>query len=144
MPVVPSARLQTSGGRIASASAPPQTAGVYTRAKREMNASERDLCELESSTSSRILETVDSPNSFVVRILSTPVRSMQPLMISSPSATSRGRLSPVRALVSSAAVPETTTPSSGIFSPGWTTMTLPTATSSGSTCSRDPSRSMFA
>ena len=31
-------------------------------------------------------------------------------------------------------VPSTTTPSSGTFSPGWTTMMLPTATTSGSTC----------
>ena len=38
-------------------------------------------------------------NSFVVRIFRTPLRLMQPLMISSPSLTSRGRLSPVSALV---------------------------------------------
>ena len=64
-----------------------------------MNASERDLRELAFSTRSRIFETVDSPKAFVVRIFSTPLILMQPLMISSPSATSRGRLSPVRALV---------------------------------------------
>ena len=62
-----------------------------------MNASERDLRELAFSTRSRILETVDSPNSFVVRIFRTPFKLMQPLMISSPSLTSRGRLSPVSA-----------------------------------------------
>ena len=38
----------------------------------------------DSSTSSRIFETVDSPKFFVVRIFSTPDMSMQPLMTSSP------------------------------------------------------------
>ena len=109
-----------------------------------MNASDRDLRELAFSTRSRILETVDSPNSFVVRTFSTPFMSMQPLMISSPSFTSRGRLSPVSALVFRLALPLTTTPSSGTFSPGCTTMTLPTATSSGSTCSSFPSCSILA
>ena len=132
-----------------STSAAPHTDGVYTFAKREMNASERDLRELAFSTRSRILETVDSPNSFVVRIFSTPffICHAQPeraLMISSPVFTSRGRLSPVSALVLRLASPSTTTPSSGTFSPGCTTITLPTATSSGSTCSSLPSVSMFA
>ena len=85
-----------------------------------MNASDRDLRELAFSTRSRILETVDSPNSFVVRTFSTPFMSMQPLMISSPSFTSRGRLSPVSALVFRLALPLTMTPSSGTFSPGCT------------------------
>ena len=66
-----------------------------------MNSSDRDLRELAFSTSSRIFETVDSPNSFVVRMCSTPVRLMQPLMISSPASQDRGMLSPVRAAVSS-------------------------------------------
>ena len=127
-----------------STSAAPHTDGVYTFAKREMNASERDLRELAFSTRSRILETVDSPNSFVVRIFSTPFMLMQPLMISSPVFTSRGRLSPVSALVLRLASPSTMMPSSGTFSPGCTTITLPTATSSGSTCSSLPSVSMFA
>ena len=109
-----------------------------------MKSSERDLRELEFSTSSRILETVDSPNSFVVRIFKTPVMLMQPLMISSLVFASRGRLSPVSALVLSVDVPSMITPSSGTFSPGCTTMTEPTVTSSGSTFSSLPSTSMFA
>ena len=99
-----------------------------------MNVSERDLRELAFSTRSRIFDTVDSPKAFVVRIFSTPDRSMQPLTISSPTFTSRGRLSPVSALVLRLAAPSTITPSSGTFSPGWTTMMLPTSTSSGLTC----------
>ena len=55
-----------------------------------------------------------------------------------------GRLSPVSALVLRLAVPSTTTPSIGTFSPGCTTITLPTATVSGSTCSSLPSVSMLA
>ena len=109
-----------------------------------MKSSLRDLRELEFSTSSRILETVDSPNSLVVRIFKRPVMLMQPLMISSPSRASRGKLSPVRALVFRVELPSTTTPSMGTFSPGWTTMTVPTATSSGSTCTSWSSRSTLA
>jgi len=63
---------------------------------------------------------------------------------SSPGATSRGRLSPVSAAVFSVEVPSSTTPSIGTFSPGRTTIVLPTSTSSGSTSVRTPSTSMFA
>ena len=109
-----------------------------------MNASERDLCELEFSISSKILDTVDSPKAFVVLTFKTPVMLMQPLMTSSPVITSRGRLSPVSAAVLSVDAPSMITPSSGTFSPGWATITEPTATSSGSTFSSFPSTSMFA
>ena len=136
--------MSTKGGSRASASALMQTAGVYTRAKRVMNASERDLRELAFSTRSRILDTVDSPNSLVVRIVSTPLMLMQPLTTSSPAQTSRGMLSPVSAAVSSVDVPSTTTPSIGTFSPGRTMMCVPISTSSGSTCSSLPFRSTLA
>ena len=85
------------------------------------------------------MDTVDSPNSFVVRIRSRPVRFTQPLTISSPSFTSLGTLSPVRALVFRVELPSVTMPSMGTFSPGCTRITVPTSTSSGSTCSRLPS-----
>ena len=114
------------------------------RANLAMKSSLRDLRELEFSTSSSILDTVDSPKALVVLIFNTPVMLMQPLMISSPSCTSRGRLSPVRALVFRVELPSTTTPSIGAFSPGCTTITVPTATSSGSTCTSLPSCSMLA
>ena len=102
------------------------------RANFEMNASLLDLRELAFSTSSSIFDAVDSPNSFVVLIFSSPVSLMQPLMTSSPTETLRGRLSPVSAAVFSTLVPSVITPSMGIFSPGCTTMTVPTAISSGS------------
>lgn len=63
----------------------------------------------------------------------TPVILMQPLITSSPVLTFRGRLSPVKALVLSDVSPLVTTPSIGIFSPGFTIISVPTATSSGST-----------
>ena len=109
-----------------------------------MNSSELDFRELAFSTSSRIFDTVDSPNSFVVRTFSRPLRLMQPLMISSPSRHSRGALSPVRALVLSVDLPSRITPSMGTFSPGWTTITVPISTSSGSTWVSTPSVSTLA
>ena len=109
------------------------------RAKRVMKFSARAFFMLEFSTRSRILETVDSPNSLVVFTFSRPVMFTQPLMTSSPVCTSRGRLSPVRAAVFRAEAPSTITPSMGTRSPGCTTMTVPISTSSGSTCSSLPS-----
>ena len=109
-----------------------------------MNSSERDFLELAFSTSSRIFDTVDSPNSFVVRTFSRPLRLMQPLMISSPARHSRGALSPVSAAVFSVELPSTITPSMGTFSPGWITITVPISTSSGSTCVSTPSASTLA
>ena len=99
---------------------------------------------LEFSTRSRILATVESPNSLVVRICSRPLRFTHPDSTSSPVFTCRGRLSPVRALVFTVASPSVTTPSMGMRSPGCTTIIVPTATSSGSTFSRAPSVSMLA
>ena len=116
----------------------------HARAKRLMKASLRDLREEAFSTRSRIFDTVDWPNSLLTSTRSRPVRLTQPERTQSPAATSRGRDSPVRAAVSSAEAPSLTTPSSGIFSPGRTTMISPTATSSGSTGAISPSRSTWA
>ena len=114
------------------------------RANFEIKSSDFDLRELAFSTRSRIFETVDSPNSFVVWIFKTPFWLMQPEMTSSPGPASRGRLSPVSAAVFNVERPSTTVPSIGTFSPGCTTITLPGATSSGSTFVSFPSCSMFA
>ena len=109
-----------------------------------MKFSERDFFILEFSTRSSIFDTVESPNSLVVFTLMTPVILMQPLITSSPVLTFRGRLSPVKALVLSDVSPLVTMPSIGIFSPGFTVISVPTATSSGSTFSSFPSTSTFA
>ena len=134
----------TSEGTTASSTAAMTTQGVYTRANLVMKFSARAFLLPAFSTRSRILETVDSPNAFVTRTRKSPLWLTQPLMTSSPSPTSRGRLSPVSAAVSSVERPSSTTPSSGTRSPGLTTMTSPTATSSGSTFSALPSRSRLA
>ena len=110
----------------------------------DMNASDFDLFEDEDSTSSSILDTVDSPNSLVVFIFKTPVKLMQPLITSSPALTSFGRLSPVNAEVLSVESPSSIIPSMGIFSPGNTVMISDTDTSSGDTFSSFPSISTFA
>ncbi len=120
------------------------TAGVYQRAKRVMKASVFAFLAAEFSTSSKILETVDSSNGRLTRICSRPVRLMQPLRTSSPGFASRGSGSPVRAEVLTLELPSSTVPSSGIFSPGRTAMVSPTCTSSGSTRRRLPSSSRLA
>ena len=114
------------------------------RANFEIKSSDLDFLELAFSTRSRIFDTVDSPNSFVVFTFSTPVILMQPLMISSPGFISLGRLSPVSALVFKEEIPSATMPSIGTFSPGCTTMTVPISTSSGSVFSIFPFTSTFA
>ena len=113
-------------------------------ANRVINCSLTAFFSLEFSTSSRILETVDSSQGFVTVTRSNPVRFTQPLMMSSPTRMLRGRDSPVRAAVSSVEPPSNTVPSSGTRSPGFTTMTEPTATSSGSTVSKPFSVSRLA
>ena len=109
-----------------------------------MNFSDFDFLAPEFSTSSNIFETVDSPNSLVVLIFSTPFILIQPLIISSPSLASLGRLSPVSALVLRVEFPSVIIPSRGTFSPGCTTIILPIATSSGDTFSSFPSLSILA
>ena len=134
----------TKGGANASISASATTTGVYTLANLVIKFSAFAFLELAFSTSSRIFDTVESSNSFVTCTSKSPLRLIEPLTISSPSITSTGTLSPVRALVSRLELPFTTTPSSGTFSPGLTRMISPISTSSGSTCSSFPSRTTLA
>ena len=109
-----------------------------------MKLSLLDLRSPAFSTNSRILVAVDSPNSLVTRMRSTPDRFTQPENTPSSSSTSRGWLSPVSATVSSADCPSIIIPSIGIRSPGSTTIISPTATSSGITRTISPSRSTLA
>ena len=133
-----------SEGMIASASADMHTTGVYAFANRVMNLSVCDLRSLAFSISASIFETDESLNSHVVLILSTPERFIHPLMISSPSDTSFGMLSPVNALVSIPECPSRIIPSIGILSPALTTIMLPVSTSSGLMRSSALLRSTFA
>ena len=109
-----------------------------------MKFSERDFFILEFSTKSKIFETVESPNSLVVLSLIAPVILMHPLITSSPTFASLGTLSPVSALVFNVVFPSVTIPSIGTFSPGFTTISVPISTSSGSTCSICPSTIILA
>ncbi|MNI47623.1 hypothetical protein D3C73_1021530 [compost metagenome] len=84
-------------------------------------------------TSSRILETADSPKVCVTCTVMTPLRLMNPLSTWLPGSALRGTDSPVSAEVSIMALPSSTLPSSGTFSPGFTTMISPISTSSGAT-----------
>ena len=83
--------------------------------------------------------TVDWPYTRLTVTRSSPSPFTLPLITASPGRAVRGRLSPVRALVFRVLRPESTTPSSGIFSPGRTTITAPTGTASGSTAVTEPS-----
>ena len=85
------------------------------------------------STSSKIFATVDSPNSLDTLISKIPLRFIHPLITSSPALTFFGKASPVKAEVSIDAFPETTIPSSGIFSPVFTVIISPILTSVGET-----------
>ena len=109
-----------------------------------MKFSARAFLLLEFSTRSRILATVDSSKALVTRTFRRPERLTQPEITSSPGSASRGRDSPVRAAVSSVDLPSSTTPSRGTRSPALMTMVSPTDTSSGSTCTSSPPRSILA
>ena len=104
-----------------------------------MNASLFDLRSAAFSTSSIIFTAVLSPKSFVVRMRKTPLWFKHPDTTLSPSSTSLGRLSPVRATVSRDDFPSTTMPSRGMRSPGRTIIILPTWTSEGATSFSTPS-----
>ena len=109
-----------------------------------MNFSVLAFLEPACSTSSRIFDTVDSSNLLETSILMTPFVFMQPLKALSPFESSAGTASPVKAEVSTTALPSQTTPSKGIFSPVFTTIISPIATFSGETFSILPSFSRFA
>ena len=109
-----------------------------------MNFSLFDLAPLACFTRSRIFAAVDSPKAFSTFALTTPDWFTHPERIWSPTVTSRGADSPVRATVSRLVEPSMITPSIGTFSPGFMTIVSPTATSSGSTVMTFPSRSTFA
>jgi len=77
----------------------------------------------------------------VVRTTSRPPAFTHPPATPSPGPTSAGTGSPVSIEVSTAELPETTTPSAAIFSPGRTTNDSPADSSSTGTRASVPSRS---
>ncbi len=109
-----------------------------------MNVSLLDLFSPAFSTRSMIFDAVDSPKVLFTFMCSSPEMFTHPEITSSPTVTSRGRLSPVSATVLRLELPSRTVPSSGIFSPGFTTMVSPTSTVSGATVVTSPPRSTLA
>ena len=109
-----------------------------------MNFSEFALLAAAFSTRSSILAAVESSEAAVVFTFRRPSRLTVPLCTSEPSETPSGSDSPVIAAVSTRDVPESTTPSSGMRSPGFTSISVPTATSSGSVFTHCPSFSTLA
>ena len=85
------------------------------------------------STSRMIFAAVESLYLFVTLASSTLFRLMLPLYRRSPSHTAMGSDSPVSAFMSTVPVPEVTTASTGIFSPGLSTMICPSSSSWGGT-----------
>ena len=126
-------------GIIAKANALYTTTGVYHLANLVIKFSVCDFFSDAFSTSSNILETVESSNAFVASIFNKPSPLMQPEITSSPILTVLGTDSPVKAAVFTKLSPLFTIPSTGIFSPGLMTRILPISTSSGSIISIVPS-----
>ena len=97
----------------------------------------------EFSTSSSIFDTVESEYSFVTFAFKRPFMFIQPLVMLSPMFTSRGRDSPVSAVVLRLELPSIIIPSRGTFSPGLITMMSSMQASSGSISEISPSFSIF-
>ena len=102
------------------------------------------LVAAASETILMIWERVVSSPTRVARQVMKPLRLTVAAETPSPSCLSTGTLSPVRADSSTALAPESTTPSTGMFSPGRTTKVSPSRTCSMGTVVSLPSRSTLA
>ncbi len=125
-------------------SAIPMTTGTKTALTRSAALAMGALVAAASLTMWMIWESVVSSPTRVARQRRKPDWFTVAALTVSPSALSTGMLSPVRALSLTALSPLTTTPSTGIFSPGRTTKMSPILTSSISTVTSLPSRSSVA
>ena len=128
----------SSHGTSTTSTARPNTAGVYTRAKRRMNSSVGALRADASSTRCSMRDTADSPAGRNTRRRTTLPVAIIPADTSLPVAIARGSDSPVRADVSNAASAVSSSPSRGTRSPGFTSIVSPTATSSGAHVTTSP------
>ena len=119
-----------SGGTVAIPSASTSTAGVYQRAKRSTNAWLGARCACARSTRWIIRASVVSRRGRVTTTSIAPRPLIVPAKTSSPGPLSIGSDSPVTGAWLTWLSPAATRPSSGIFSPGFTMIVSPTATSS--------------
>ncbi len=116
---VPSAMTSTTGTKTAEIRSASRCTGALPVCAR---ATRRPICARRVSSPTRDARTTRCPAVFSV----APVTS-------SPGPTSTGTGSPVSSEVSTALVPDTTTPSVAIFSPGRTANSSPTASRSTGT-----------
>ena len=130
------------GGSTATSNAMPVTAGVYQRAMRVMNRSVGALRATAFSTISKMRAMEESAKAVVTCTRRAALRLMVPASTLLPGAMRWGTDSPVRGDVSTCDSPSSTAPSSGIFSPGRTSMWLPGPSTSGSTSRVVPSASI--
>ena len=124
-----------------TATAIPITMGTKTPEMRSARRCTSAFPDCASSTSCAICASCVSEPTREARTTSRPPAFTVAPVTVSPSATSTGADSPVSIDASTADVPETTTPSVAIFSPGRTTNSSPAASSVVGICTSRPSRS---
>ena len=131
----PVAAIQTTN----VTSATPSTTGTNTPATLSAMRAMGALVALASSTSWMMRARFVSAPTRVARNVNEPVRLTVAALTVSPAAFSTGIDSPVSADSSTDDEPSTTTPSTGIDSPGRTTMMSPGTTASAATVCSAPS-----
>ena len=137
--VAASAPLPSDIPKVATAKA--ITTGTKNPEIRSASRCTRALPAWACSTSAAIWARCVAAPTRSARTTNRPVTLTQPPTTGSPSATSAGTLSPVTRLVSTADVPDATTPSAAIFSPGRTMIWSPTTSSAAGMRTSWPSRS---
>ena len=128
--------------RVAAAS--PRTTGTNTAETRSASRCTGALPFCASSTRRASWASWVAAPTRVARTTSRPLVLTHPPVTASPAVTSAGTGSPVSIEVSTAELPDSTTPSVAIFSPGRTTTRSPTATCPTGMRTSWPSRSTAA
>ena len=121
--------------------ATPMTTGTNTAEIRSASRCTGALPAWASATSRAIWASWVPAPTRVARTTSRPAAFTHPPVTASPGPTSAGTGSPVSIEVSTAELPETTTPSAAIFSPGRTVNCSPTASCLTGIRTSAPSRS---
>ena len=122
----------------------PMTVGTNTPDTLSATLAMGAFVAAASDTMRMIWDRVVSAPTRVARQVKKPLLLMVAAETASPAALSTGRLSPVRALSSTAPSPLTTVPSTGTLSPGRTTKRSPGCTCWTGTVTSAPSRRMTA
>ena len=134
-PTSPATTIHT----MKSSTASPMTTGTNTPDILSASFSTGAFVEVASSTSAMMCASAVSSPTAVARARTHPPTLVVAPVSASPGPFSTGTLSPVSALSSKAAVPSTTSPSTGTLCPARTTKTSPTFTCAASTSTSRPS-----